>query len=69
MKILLQFADNEDLQLEWREAKRKNKIKVASFLKKKTGYVVNPDAMFDVQVDILSPKTSFISFPIFFCCT
>lgn len=27
-----------------------NKIKVASFLKEKTGYVVNADAMFDVQV-------------------
>ncbi|XP_021807585.1 alpha-1,4 glucan phosphorylase L-2 isozyme, chloroplastic/amyloplastic-like [Prunus avium] len=44
------FADNEDLQSEWREAKRRNKIKVASFLKEKTGYLINPDAMFDVQV-------------------
>ncbi|TQD87203.1 hypothetical protein C1H46_027238 [Malus baccata] len=47
---LRKFADNEDLQSEWREAKRRNKIKVASFLKEKTGYLVNPDAMFDVQV-------------------
>lgn len=46
----LQFADNEELQSEWREAKRRNKIKVASFLKEKTGYFVDPDAMFDVQV-------------------
>lgn len=45
-----QFADNEDLQSEWREAKRRNKIKVASFIKEKTGYIVSPDAMFDVQV-------------------
>lgn len=45
-----QFADNEDLQAEWREAKRRNKVKVASFLREKTGYIVNPDAMFDVQV-------------------
>ncbi|PPD73481.1 hypothetical protein GOBAR_DD29596 [Gossypium barbadense] len=45
-----QFADNEDLQSEWREAKRRNKVKVASFLREKTGYIVNPDAMFDVQV-------------------
>lgn len=52
-----QFADNEDLQMEWREAKRRNKIKVASFLKEKTGYVVSPDAMFDVQV-ILYTKPS-----------
>ena len=44
------FAVNEDLQFEWREAKRRNKVKVASFLREKTGYIVNPDAMFDVQV-------------------
>ncbi|KAI3432999.1 hypothetical protein J3R85_007175 [Psidium guajava] len=47
---LKKFADNEDLQSEWREAKRRNKIKVAAFLKEKTGYIVSPDAMFDVQV-------------------
>lgn len=45
------FADNEDLQLEWKEAKRRNKIKVVAFLKEKTGYIVSPDAMFDVQVN------------------
>ncbi|XP_027347830.1 alpha-1,4 glucan phosphorylase L-2 isozyme, chloroplastic/amyloplastic-like [Abrus precatorius] len=50
LAILRKFADNEDLQLEWIESKRRNKIKVASFLKEKTGYVVNPNAMFDVQV-------------------
>ncbi|XP_075656603.1 alpha-1,4 glucan phosphorylase L-2 isozyme, chloroplastic/amyloplastic-like isoform X2 [Castanea sativa] len=47
---LRKFADNEELQSEWREAKRRNKIKVTSFLKEKTGYFVDPDAMFDVQV-------------------
>ncbi|KAI6686366.1 hypothetical protein NL676_032279 [Syzygium grande] len=50
LAILKKFADNEDLQLEWREAKRRNKIKVVAFLKEKTGYIVSPDAMFDVQV-------------------
>ncbi|KAK8472301.1 hypothetical protein PHAVU_002G168400 [Phaseolus vulgaris] len=50
LAILRKFADNEDLQLEWIEAKKINKIKVASFIKDKTGYVVNPSAMFDVQV-------------------
>ncbi|KAL2344617.1 hypothetical protein Fmac_005902 [Flemingia macrophylla] len=50
LAILRKFVDNEDLQLEWIEAKRRNKIKVASFLKEKTGYAVNPNAMFDVQV-------------------
>lgn len=47
---LRKFADNNEFQSEWREAKRINKMKVVSFLKDKTGYVVSPDAMFDVQV-------------------
>lgn len=46
----LQFADNKELQSEWREAKRITKEKVVSFIKEKTGYLVSPDAMFDVQV-------------------
>ncbi|XP_050237902.1 alpha-1,4 glucan phosphorylase L-2 isozyme, chloroplastic/amyloplastic-like [Mercurialis annua] len=50
LKTLTKFADNEGLQTEWREAKRTNKKKVAAFLKEKTGYTVNPDAMFDVQI-------------------
>lgn len=47
---LRKFADNAELQSEWREAKRINKMKIVSFLKEKTGYVVSPGAMFDVQV-------------------
>lgn len=27
-----------------------NKKKIVSFIKEKTGYIVSPDAMFDVQV-------------------
>ncbi|XP_031386858.1 alpha-1,4 glucan phosphorylase L-2 isozyme, chloroplastic/amyloplastic-like isoform X1 [Punica granatum] len=50
LSLLRKFAYNDDLQLEWREAKRKNKMKVAAFLKEKTGYSVIPDAMFDVQI-------------------
>ncbi|MCL7040583.1 hypothetical protein MKW94_022518, partial [Papaver nudicaule] len=47
---LRKFADKEDLQAEWRAAKRINKMKAVSFIKEKTGYTVSPDAMFDVQV-------------------
>ncbi|KAL4574310.1 hypothetical protein LXL04_021139 [Taraxacum kok-saghyz] len=47
---LKKFADNEELQSEWRKAKRINKERTVSFLKEKTGYIVSPDAMFDVQV-------------------
>ncbi|XP_050384546.1 alpha-1,4 glucan phosphorylase L isozyme, chloroplastic/amyloplastic [Argentina anserina] len=47
---LRQFADDEDLQTQWRQAKRSNKLKVASFIKERTGFSVSPDAMFDIQV-------------------
>ncbi|KAK7271855.1 hypothetical protein RJT34_28095 [Clitoria ternatea] len=47
---LRKFVDNEDLQVLWRESKRSNKVKVAAFIKEKTGYSVSPDAMFDIQV-------------------
>ncbi|XP_028796582.1 alpha-1,4 glucan phosphorylase L isozyme, chloroplastic/amyloplastic isoform X2 [Neltuma alba] len=47
---LRKFAENEDMQIQWREAKRINKMKVVEFLKEKTGYSVSPDAMFDIQV-------------------
>ncbi|GAA0154416.1 glycosyltransferase [Lithospermum erythrorhizon] len=47
---LRKFADSDDLQNEWRAAKRNNKLKLVSFLKERTGYSVNPDAMFDIQV-------------------
>lgn len=50
--ILTQFADDEDLQSEWIEAKRRNKLKVVAFLKERTGYSVSPDAMFDIQVTL-----------------
>ncbi|XP_023523931.1 alpha-1,4 glucan phosphorylase L isozyme, chloroplastic/amyloplastic [Cucurbita pepo subsp. pepo] len=47
---LKKFADNENLQNQWRIAKRNNKLKAAAFLKERTGYTVSPDAMFDIQV-------------------
>ncbi|XP_020222157.1 alpha-1,4 glucan phosphorylase L isozyme, chloroplastic/amyloplastic [Cajanus cajan] len=47
---LRKFVDNEDLQVQWREAKRRNKVRVAAFIKEKTGYSVSPDSMFDIQV-------------------
>ncbi|WCJ25628.1 Glycosyl transferase family 35 [Euphorbia peplus] len=47
---LRKFAENEDLQTQWRAAKRSNKMKVVQLIKEKTGYSVSPDAMFDIQV-------------------
>ncbi|KAL1803218.1 hypothetical protein ACET3Z_031865 [Daucus carota] len=47
---LRKFADNDKLQSEWKEAKQLAKETVVSFIKDKSGYVVSPDAMFDIQV-------------------
>eukprot|EP01018_Ginkgo_biloba_P011047 Gb_26799 [translate_table: standard] len=47
---LRQFADNADLQKEWQAAKRANKVKLVSYIRDKTGYLISPDAMFDIQV-------------------
>lgn len=47
---LRKFADDEELHKEWRQAKRVNKLKLASYIKEKTGYVISPDALFDIQV-------------------
>ena len=56
----MQFADNEDLQSMWKEARRRNKLKVISFLEEKTGYLVSPDAMFDVQVIFCPSMVNFV---------
>ncbi|XP_031490218.1 alpha-1,4 glucan phosphorylase L isozyme, chloroplastic/amyloplastic-like [Nymphaea colorata] len=47
---LRKFADNEEFQAQWVAAKRNNKLKLVSYIKEKAGYVVSPDAMFDIQV-------------------
>lgn len=50
LAVLRKYADNDELQSEWRESKRRNKMKIVSFLKEKTGYIVSYDSMFDIQV-------------------
>lgn len=47
---LRKFSDDDDLQAEWRAAKMSNKMRVVSLIREKTGYIVSPNAMFDVQV-------------------
>ncbi|KAI4368938.1 hypothetical protein MLD38_017438 [Melastoma candidum] len=49
-KLISLVANNEDFQAERWKSKRRNKMKVAAFLREKTRYVVSPDAMFDEQV-------------------
>jgi len=47
---LRNFADNKDLQKEWTEAKMARKQKLAAYILAKTGYTINPNALFDIQV-------------------
>jgi starch phosphorylase len=50
LRDLLHFVDDEEFHEEFRAAKRVAKLGFASWLKTKTGYVVNPEAIFDGQV-------------------
>lgn len=50
LKGLAKHADNPELQKEWIAAKCANKEKLAVWIKEKTGYTINPDVMFDIQV-------------------
>ncbi|CAM6099645.1 unnamed protein product [Calypogeia fissa] len=47
---LREFADNKDLHRDWNQAKKARKVKLAAYIKEKTGYTINPDALFDIQV-------------------
>lgn len=47
---LRNFADNKELQKEWKQAKMARKEKLAAYILAKTGYTINPNALFDIQV-------------------
>ncbi|BBM97924.1 glycogen phosphorylase [Marchantia polymorpha subsp. ruderalis] len=47
---LRKYADDKDLHREWFQAKRSCKIKLAAYIKEKTGYSISPDALYDIQV-------------------
>lgn len=44
------FADDKAFQQEWVEIKTFNKLRLAKHIKETTGYSVNPNSLFDVQV-------------------
>ncbi|MBI5570832.1 MAG: glycogen/starch/alpha-glucan phosphorylase [Desulfomonile tiedjei] len=50
LRKLEAFLDDEDFQTEWRHIKRSNKIDLATEIRDRTGIVVDPDSLFDVQV-------------------
>ncbi len=47
---LSEYADDPEFQNAWRKVRQTNKTRLARDLQEKTGLVVNPSTMFDVQV-------------------
>lgn len=50
LRRLEAFIDDEDVQNQWRQIKFENKEALASIIQNKTGIVVRPDSLFDIQV-------------------
>lgn len=50
LKQLEPLAKNKAFQKRWQAVKLNNKKRLAALIKERTGIVVNPDALFDVQV-------------------
>jgi starch phosphorylase len=44
------FADDGEVQQEWRAVKAANKGRLAAYIRQRTGIVVDPSSLFDVQV-------------------
>lgn len=47
---LEKYADEEEFQNDWRQIKYENKAKLASIIRQRTGVVVDPGTLFDIQV-------------------
>lgn len=50
LEKLEQYAVEKDFRKEWQKIKYENKVKLAATIRKRTGVVVNPDTLFDIQV-------------------
>ncbi len=44
------FADNPNLQKQWMMVKKNNKNKLARYIHKELGIIVDENSMFDIQV-------------------
>ena len=44
------LADNEEFRTAFAAAKRSNKLRLADYIKRETGVVLDPDSLFDIQV-------------------
>jgi len=47
---LERYAGKKQFRDDWRRIKYENKVKLASIIRERTGVVVNPDTLFDIQV-------------------
>jgi starch phosphorylase len=50
LRELERFADDRDFQGEWRRVKGGNKRDLAALIRERTGILVDPDSLFDIQV-------------------
>jgi starch phosphorylase len=50
LKELEEYAGRREFRKEWRRIKHENKLRLAAIIKERTGIVVDPTSMFDIQV-------------------
>ena len=50
LRDLEKFADEEQFQQEWRKVKVANKQRLAALIEERTGIMVSPESLFDIQV-------------------
>lgn len=50
LRELEKFADDEDFQTQFRETRRKAKLALIDHVRKETGFILNPDSIFDTQI-------------------
>lgn len=50
LRKLESFADDAGFQEDWRQVKQENKVALASLIKERTGTVVDPETLFDIQI-------------------
>ena len=50
LRDLEAFAEQPEFQQEWQQVKRENKMRLAEYIKEKTGMETDPDSLFDILV-------------------